>query len=105
MDRLRILDIRNQVRTDKNPSRPDRIRIQSENIRTIYIPRCEQSKTFTLKKSEGLGLKVRALLMNWFPREALNPKGGFSPMICEYKGCPKQFLVFWCSNPYELAGC
>ena len=38
MDRLRILDTRNQIRTDKNPSRPDQIRIRSENIRTIYIP-------------------------------------------------------------------
>jgi hypothetical protein len=30
----------------------------------------------------SFGLKLRALLMNWFAREALNPKGGFSPMIC-----------------------
>ena len=38
MDRLRILDTRNQIRTDKNPSRPDQNQIRSENICTIYIP-------------------------------------------------------------------
>ena len=37
MDRLRILDTRNRIRTDKNPSKPDRIRIRLENIGTIYI--------------------------------------------------------------------
>jgi len=31
----------------------------------------------------SFGLKVRALLMNWFAREALTPKGGFNPMTCE----------------------
>jgi len=37
-DRLRILDTRNWIRTDTNPSRLDRIRIRSKNIRNIYIP-------------------------------------------------------------------
>jgi len=37
-DRLRILDTRNQIQMGKNPSRPDRIRIRSGNMRTIYIP-------------------------------------------------------------------
>ena len=38
MDRLWILDTRNRIRMDKNSSRPDRIRIRSGHIRTIYIP-------------------------------------------------------------------
>ena len=38
MDRFRILNIWNQIRMDKNPSKPDRIWIRSDNIHTIYIP-------------------------------------------------------------------
>ena len=33
-DRLRILDTRNRILTDKNSSRPNRIQIRSGNIRT-----------------------------------------------------------------------
>ena len=47
-DRLRILNTRNRIRTDKNPTqnrirtdknptRPDQIRIRSGNIRTIFM--------------------------------------------------------------------
>ena len=45
-NRLRILDTRNQIRTNKNHSRPDQIRIQSGNIRTIYIPKCMHARAF-----------------------------------------------------------
>ena len=47
-DRLRILDTRNQIWTDKNPFRPDRIRIRSGNIRTIYIPTAESPQPLVL---------------------------------------------------------
>jgi len=47
MDRLRILNTQKQIRTDKNPSKLDRIRILSENIHTIYIPTPEYQKKIT----------------------------------------------------------
>jgi len=47
MDRLQILNTQKQIRTDKNPSKLDRIRILSENIHTIYIPTPEYQKKIT----------------------------------------------------------
>ena len=40
-----MLDIRTRIRTDLNPSKRIRFRIQSENIRTVFIPSCTQHMT------------------------------------------------------------
>ena len=55
-DQLRILDTRNRIRTDKNPSRSDRIRIRPENIRTIYIPDVEVGSALIMVPGKSLGV-------------------------------------------------